>query len=108
MPEMATLKNIEVKRILHCGQIVPTENPTATSAAPCHAHHSKAWKSGTIAFHLTKEQAIELATGLLVASQEMDQIWVTAFRATKRKDGTHPLTITGRYPEEISLDPPTV
>src|SRR5690348_15323665 len=100
MSEMATLKKIAVKRNLHCGQIAPIENPTATRAAPCHANHSNAWKGGTIAFSLTKQQAIDVATGLLVAAQEMDQVWVTAFRATKRKDGTHRVTITGSYPEE--------
>jgi hypothetical protein len=100
MSEMATLKNIAAKRTLHCGQVVPIADPTPTRASSCSANHSRAWKGRTIAFNLTKDQAVELATGLLVAAQEMEQIWVTAFRATKRKDGTHPLTITGSYPEE--------
>ena len=66
----------------------------------CPAKHSKNWKGNTVAVQLTKEQAVQLARVLLSATQEWDQISITAWRYQKRKDGTYPLTVTSEIQPE--------
>ena len=49
----------------------------------------------TVALRLNKEQAVHLATTLLVAAMNWEKIDVTAFRLNRRKsDGTHIVTVT--------------
>jgi len=48
-----------------------------------------------IGITLNKEQAIELATSILVASQALDVIDIAGYRLKRRQsDGTYPLTVT--------------
>ena len=49
----------------------------------------------TVALRLNKDQAIHLATTLLVAARNWEKIDLTAFRFNKRKsDGTHIITVS--------------
>jgi hypothetical protein len=54
----------------------------------------------TIRIKLNKEQAIHLARVLLVVTQEWNEIDITAYRLTKRSDGTYQVIITSYHPEE--------
>ncbi len=98
-----TIKRRSVKRItvaqnVRCQRIIPVE---ASQNTPCAARHSARWMGKTISFHLTKEQAIHLARVLLAATQEWDEIDITAFRFQRRTDGTYPVTVTSiENPEE--------
>jgi len=52
-------------------------------------------KLATVAMVFDKKQAVELATRLLVASQDWDKIAVTGFRLRPRKgDGLFVVTVT--------------
>jgi hypothetical protein len=87
----SSVKKITVNQNVRCERIIPVENSINT---PCPANHSKLWKGNTVAFQLTKEQAVQLARVLLAATQEWDHISITAFRYQRRKDGTYPVTVT--------------
>ena len=54
----------------NCEQIYPTG-----------ARKTEIADSATIAFRMTREQAIDLATNLLKAARESDRIDITGFRA---------------------------
>jgi hypothetical protein len=84
---------LTVNQNVRCEGIIPGPEEPHTG---CPAGHSSRWKGDTIAFHLTKAQAIDLAKVLLVGSQEWNTMSVTAFRRDRRKaDGTYPVTVTG-------------
>jgi hypothetical protein len=88
----ASVKQITVDQNVRTRRIYPVEDTINT---PCPARHSKNWKGDTVAFSLTKEQAIHLARVLLAATQEWDEIAVVAWRRQKRKsDGTYPITVS--------------
>ncbi len=51
----------------------------------------------SIGIKLTREQAIHLARVLLAASQDWDDLEITAYRRqARRSDGTYPVTVTSR------------
>jgi len=55
----------------------------------------------TVGIKLSREQGIHLARVLLAASQEWDEIDVTAYRLKRRKsDGTYQITVTSYLLEE--------
>lgn len=55
----------------------------------------------TIGIRLNREQALHLARVLLAATQEWDEIDITAYRFEKRKsDGPYHITVTCFQPEE--------
>jgi len=64
--------------------------PTATS---CDAVYPKSGTHTTIGLLLNREQAISLARLLLIASQDWEQVLVTAWRLD-RPDGTFEVTVT--------------
>jgi hypothetical protein len=87
-----SVKQITVDQNVRTRRIYPIEE---TINPPCPARHSKSWKGDTVAFSLTKEQAIHLARVLLAATQEWDEIDVVAWRRKKRNsDDTYPITVT--------------
>jgi hypothetical protein len=91
MPRQS-VKQLTVNQNVRCESIYPDPDEPHTD---CPAGHSARWKGDTIAFHLTRQQAIDLAKVLLVGSQEWDSMTVTAFRTHKRKsDGTYPVTVS--------------
>jgi hypothetical protein len=55
----------------------------------------------TVGIKLTKEQAVHLPRALLAASQEWDEIDITAWRMDKRQsDGTYHITVTTSIPAD--------
>lgn len=55
----------------------------------------------TVAFKLTRDQAVHLAITLLAASRNWDEIDVTGFRFSKRSsDGTYIITVTSKPAHE--------
>jgi hypothetical protein len=91
MPRQS-VKQLTVNQNVRCQSIYPDPDEPHTD---CPARHSARWKGDTVAFHLTSQQAIDLAKVLLVGSQEWECMTVTAFRTQKRKlDGTYPVTVT--------------
>ena len=93
-----TLKKFVIDHNVRCERIIPVADSINT---PCPAKHSKLWEGKTVAFQLTREQALQLARVLLAATQEWDKISITAWRYQKRKkDGTYPLTITSEIEPE--------
>lgn len=56
----------------------------------------------TIGIKLSKDQAIHLARVLLAATQEWDEINITAYRLKKRKsDETYQITVTSYLIDEL-------
>jgi hypothetical protein len=91
MPRQS-VKQLTVDQNVRCESIYPDPDEPHTE---CPAGHSARWKGDTIAFHLTRQQAIDLAKVLLVGSQEWESMTVTAFRKQKRKsDRTYPVTVS--------------
>jgi hypothetical protein len=87
----ATVKKLKLKTPLHCYKIYPTETSKRTLE-----------DLKTVAVRLTKQQAIDLATTLLLAAQSWDIIDVTAFRKTKsRSTGEYQLTVTSQRKDEM-------
>lgn len=84
-----SVKSLTVDQNVRCQRIIPVEGDD------CPAKHSRRWRGHTIAFHLTREQAVHLARVLLAGTQEWDGMWVTAWRNQKRADDTYPVTVTG-------------
>ena len=59
----------------------------------------------TVAVRMTKQQAVDLATTILLAAQTWDIIDVTAFRKGKSKaTGQYPLTVTSKRKEDLFQD----
>ena len=93
-----SVKSLTVDQNVRCQRIIPVEDSQNT---PCSGKHSARWTGKTIALHLTKDQAVHLARVLLAATQEWNEIDVTAFRLQRRADGTYPVTVTSaESPEE--------
>ena len=78
-----SVKSVTIDQNIRCQRIIPVEGSNRQTA-----------DLHTVGFRLTKVQAIQFATVLLVAAQEWDIIDVTGFRLEKRSDGTFPITIT--------------
>lgn len=90
----ATTKSLKVKTPLHCYKIYPTEQSTRTME-----------ELKTVAVRLTKQQAVDLATTLLLAAQTWNIIDVTAFRKHKSKaKGEYPLTVTSQRKDALFQD----
>lgn len=104
MPRQS-VKQLTVNQNVRCQSIYPDPDEPHTD---CPAGHSARWKGDTVAFHLTKQQAIDLAKVLLVGSQEWERMAVTAFRTQKRKlDGTYPVTVSAVMSREGRAKPPS-
>lgn len=81
-----SVASITVNPNLRCQRVYPTEN---------YNHPISALK--TVGLKLSSDQAIELARALLAASQDWDEVEITAYRLTPRKiDRTYHITITSR------------
>lgn len=79
-----SIGSIKVEPNARCTKIYPTEDTKKNVA-----------DLKTIGIKLSKEQAIHLARVLLAASQEWDEIEITAYRFDKRQsDGTSHVTVT--------------
>ncbi|MFQ5708729.1 MAG: hypothetical protein ACE5HO_14835 [bacterium] len=80
-----SIKKIQIRTNLRCEKIYPRENSKIKMMSDLKA----------IGITLNTEQAIELATSILVASQTSDVIDITGYRLKRRQsDGTYPLTVT--------------
>src|SRR5262249_10425746 len=91
MPRQS-VKQLTVDQNVRCQSIYPDPDEPHTA---CPAGHSARWKADTIAFQLTRQQAIDLAKVLLVGCQEWESMTVPAFRTQKRKsDGTYPVPVS--------------
>jgi hypothetical protein len=78
-----SVKSLTIDQNVRCQKIYPVEGTLKTTA-----------ELKTVAFALTKKEAIHLARVLLAATQAWDDILVTGFRMQKRGDGTYPITVT--------------
>lgn len=78
-----SVKSLTINQNVRCQRIIPVEG-SAKQTSELH----------TVAFTLTKEEAIHLARVLLAATQEWDVVDITGFRLQKRADGTFPITVT--------------
>ena len=75
---------ITIKSNLRCSRVYPVEGTNKSIS-----------DLNTVGLKLSKEQAIDLSRTLLAASQDWDDLEVTAYRLKKRKsDGTYPVTVT--------------
>jgi hypothetical protein len=79
-----TVKSLTIDQNVRCKRVYPIEGSLKTETADLK----------TVGFALTKDEAIHLARVLLAATQEWDNILVTAFRMQERADGTFPITVT--------------
>ena len=87
-----TVKYLTVNQNVRCRSVIPDPQGQHTD---CPGRHSTRWHGDTVAFQLTKQQAIDLAKVLLAASQDWQLMDVTVWRFQKRKsDGTFPITVT--------------
>jgi len=76
---------IEIDGNIRCQRISPVENTRTKTIQDLK----------TVGITLSRDQAIHLARVLLAASQEWDEIAITAWRLKKRKsDGTYTVTVT--------------
>jgi hypothetical protein len=79
-----SLKDIVLSTNLRCLRVYPVEST-----------NKKASELNTIGIKLSKQQAIQLARGLLAASQDWNNIEITGYRLKRsQSDGTYPLTVT--------------
>lgn len=83
--------SIAIDLNLRCQRIYPVED---------HASRTKTIDElKTVGIKLTRDQAIHMARLLLAASQDWDEIDVTAWRVYKRQlDGTYKVTVTSATP----------
>ena len=87
MPRKSS-RSIRIDANVRCQRIYPTEDTK-----------KKVSDLKTIGIKLSKDQAIHLARILLAASQEWDELDVTAYRfARRRSDGTYHVTVTAYEP----------
>jgi hypothetical protein len=76
--------SISLKPNVRCLRVYPTEETQKTVP-----------ELKTVGIKLSKEQAVDLARLLLAATQEWQEIDVTAYRFSKREsDGTYHITVT--------------
>jgi len=83
MPRRTT-RSVTVDPNIRCHRVYPTED-------------SKRQISDlqTVGLRLNRDQAVHLATVLLVAARDWNEIDITAYRFEKRKtDGTYHITVT--------------
>ncbi len=77
-------RSIRIDPNVRCQRVYPTEDT-----------HKNVADLRTIGLKLSDEQAIHLARVLLAASQEWDEIDITAYRFKRRKsDDTYQVTVT--------------
>lgn len=54
----------------------------------------------TVAFRMSRDQAVHLARVLLAVTQDWDQIEITGYRLDRRRsDGTYGITVTTYLPD---------
>lgn len=79
-----SLKDIVLSTNLRCLRIYPVKRTNKTVS-----------ELKTIGIKLSKQQAIQLARGLLAASQDWNNIEITGYRLRRsQSDETYPLTVT--------------
>ena len=84
-----SIGSIKLEPNVRCTKIYPTEDTKKNVA-----------DLKTIGIKLSKEQAIHLARAILAASQEWEEIDITAYRFNKRQsDGTYQITVTSFLPD---------
>jgi hypothetical protein len=89
------VKQSRRKRRRSVGAVSVDINVRCLRIYPTEATRRTVDKLQTVGILLSRDQAIHLARVLLVASQEWDEVDITAWRFQKRRDdGTYPLTIT--------------
>jgi len=78
--------SLRIDTNVRCQRIYPVEDSGATT---------KVAELKTVGIKLSKEQAIHLARVLLAASQDWEEIDITAWRVYKRRsDNTYNVTVT--------------
>jgi hypothetical protein len=86
-------RSIKIDPNVRCQRIYPTEDTQKRVA-----------DLKTVGMKLSRDQAIHLARVLLAASQEWEEIDITAYRFGKRKgDGTYHITVTSFEPEGLTV-----
>ena len=86
-------RSISIDPNVRCQRIYPTED-TQKGVADLK----------TVGMKLSRDQAIHLARVLLAASQEWEEVDITAYRFEKRKgDGTYHITVTSFEPESLTV-----
>ena len=75
-------------------EIVPKGNLRCMRIYPVELTKKNLSKLKTVGIKLTKKQAVDLGTSLLVASQEWEEMDLTGHRLKKRSDDTYQLTLT--------------
>ena len=78
-----SVKRVIVDQNVRCQRIFPIEE---SKTGLCSAKHSTRWTGKTIALQMTKDQAVHLARALLAATQEWNEIDITAFRFQRRAE----------------------
>ena len=87
-----TAKHLVIDSNIRCQKIYPIETSKKQLS-----------ELKTVAFKLTRDQAVHLAVTLLAASRNWDEIDLTGFRFSKRKsDGTYIITVTSKPAPETS------
>lgn len=83
-------RSIAIDPNLRCLRVYPTEQTEKS------VRNLK-----TVGIKLSKDQAMHLARVLLAATQEWDEIDITAYRLGRRRsDGTYHVTVTSFRPDE--------
>ncbi|HET6307277.1 MAG TPA: hypothetical protein VFG12_08830, partial [Rhodopila sp.] len=84
-----TINGAKVDPNIRCNRIYPVE-----------ASKHEIGELKTVGVKLNRQQAIHLATALLIAARGWDEIDITAYRFEKRvEDGTYRLTVTSNVAE---------
>jgi len=86
-------RSISIDPNVRCQRIYPTEDTQKRVA-----------DLKTVGMKLSRDQAVHLARVLLAASQEWEEMDITAYRFEKRKqDGTYHITVTSFQPEGLTV-----
>jgi hypothetical protein len=83
---------LSIKRTGECLSV----QPEFTQDSHCAGNHSTKWKGSTVGFHMSPEQALELAEILVAVSRRAErgqQIAVIVHRDTRRHSGKHRIQI---------------
>jgi hypothetical protein len=85
-----TINGAKIDPNIRCNRVYPVE-----------ASKHEIGELKTVGLKLNREQAIHLATALLMAARGWEEIDITAYRFDKRTaDGTYRLTVTSNVAEE--------
>jgi hypothetical protein len=83
-----SVSSIAVDKNVRCRRVYPVEGSDKVLA-----------DMKTVGIRLSREQAIHLARVLLVATQEWEELEITAYRTSPRQsDGTYEITVTSNQP----------